>query len=39
MPFPIGNEEPRQIVAAAGLDPDQVDSINGALAAKLFRIV
>jgi aminocarboxymuconate-semialdehyde decarboxylase len=39
MPFPIGDEEPTKIVAAAGLDPDQVASINGTLAAKLFRLV
>ena len=38
MPFPIGDEEPARIVAAAGLKPDQVASINGGLAAKLFRI-
>ena len=38
MPFPIGDHEPRQIVAAAGLKPDQVASINGGLAAKLFRL-
>ena len=38
MPFPIGDEEPMKIVAAAGLKPDQVASINGGLAAKLFRI-
>ena len=38
MPFPIGDHEPRQIVAAAGLKPDQVASIEGGLAAKLFRI-
>ena len=38
MPFPIGDEEPPQIVTAAGLKPDQVASINGGLAAKLFRL-
>ena len=38
MPFPIGDHEPRKIVEAAGLKPDQVASINGGLAAKLFRI-
>jgi aminocarboxymuconate-semialdehyde decarboxylase len=38
MPFPIGDHEPRQILAAAGLKPDQVKSIEGGLAAKLFRI-
>jgi aminocarboxymuconate-semialdehyde decarboxylase len=39
MPFPIGDEDPTKIVAAAGLDADQVASINGGLAAKLFRLV
>lgn len=38
MPFPIGDHEPVKIVSAAGLKPDQVASINGGLAAKLFRI-
>ena len=38
MPFPIGDDEPLKIVAAAGLKPDQVASINGGLAQKLFRI-
>jgi aminocarboxymuconate-semialdehyde decarboxylase len=38
MPFPIGDEEPAKIVAAAGLSPDQVASINGGLAGKLFRL-
>jgi aminocarboxymuconate-semialdehyde decarboxylase len=38
MPFPIGDEAPAKIVAAAGLKPDQVASINGGLAAKLFRL-
>jgi aminocarboxymuconate-semialdehyde decarboxylase len=38
MPFPIGDEEPTRIVAAAGLDPDAVKSINGGLAAKLLRL-
>jgi aminocarboxymuconate-semialdehyde decarboxylase len=38
MPFPIGDEEPFRIVAAAGLKPDQVASISGGLAAKLFRL-
>ena len=38
MPFPIGDDEPTKIVTAAGLKPDQVASINGGLAAKLFRI-
>jgi aminocarboxymuconate-semialdehyde decarboxylase len=38
MPFPIGDDEPTKIIAAAGLEPDQVASINGGLAAKLFRL-
>lgn len=38
MPFPIGDPEPMKIVAEAGLSKIQVDSINGGLAAKLFRI-
>jgi aminocarboxymuconate-semialdehyde decarboxylase len=38
MPFPIGDEEPTKIIAAAGLKPDQVASITGGLAAKLFRL-
>ena len=38
MPFPIGDDEPAKIVAAAGLKPDQVASITGGLAERLFRI-
>jgi aminocarboxymuconate-semialdehyde decarboxylase len=38
MPFPIGDDEPTKIIAAAGLEPDQVASITGGLAAKLFRL-
>ncbi|HXZ47272.1 MAG TPA: amidohydrolase family protein [Pseudolabrys sp.] len=38
MPFPIGDMEPAKIVAAAGLTKAQTDSINGGLAARLFRI-
>jgi aminocarboxymuconate-semialdehyde decarboxylase len=38
MPFPIGEEEPTRIVTEAGLTADQVASINGGLAQKLFRI-
>lgn len=38
MPFPIGDQEPRKMVADAGLKPDQVASINGGLAAKVFRV-
>ena len=38
MPFPIGEDEPMNVVAAAGLKLDQVASINGGLARKVFRI-
>jgi aminocarboxymuconate-semialdehyde decarboxylase len=38
MPFPIGDAEPMRIVAAAGLSKPQTDSINGGLAARLFKI-
>src|SRR5947207_5821581 len=38
MPFPIGDEEPTKIVANAGLNPEQVASINGGLATRLFRL-
>ncbi len=38
MPFPIGDAEPLKIVAAAGLSAAQAASINGGLAARLFRI-
>jgi aminocarboxymuconate-semialdehyde decarboxylase len=38
MPFPIGDLEPMKIVAEAGLTGAQAASINGGLAAKLFRI-
>jgi aminocarboxymuconate-semialdehyde decarboxylase len=38
MPFPIGDSEPMQIVAEAGLSKAQTDSINGGLAARLFKI-
>jgi aminocarboxymuconate-semialdehyde decarboxylase len=38
MPFPIGDEEPTKIIADAGLKPDQVASITGGLAAKVFRL-
>lgn len=38
MPFPIGDTEPMKIVAAAGLAKDAAASINGGLAARLFRI-
>ena len=38
MPFPIGDSEPMKIVAEANLSPAQTASINGALAARLFKI-
>jgi aminocarboxymuconate-semialdehyde decarboxylase len=38
MPFPIGDHEPQKIVADAGLKPHEVASINGGLAAKIFRV-
>jgi aminocarboxymuconate-semialdehyde decarboxylase len=38
MPFPIGDTEPMHIVAVASLTDAQAQSINGGLAAKLFRI-
>jgi aminocarboxymuconate-semialdehyde decarboxylase len=38
MPFPIGDHEPKKIVAAAGLSADQVAAVNGGTAAKLFRL-
>ncbi|HZL61297.1 MAG TPA: amidohydrolase family protein [Pseudolabrys sp.] len=38
MPFPIGDSEPMKIVTEAGLSPAQTASINGALAARLFKI-
>jgi aminocarboxymuconate-semialdehyde decarboxylase len=38
MPFPIGESDPMRIVAEAGLSKAQTDSINGGLAARLFRI-
>src|SRR6476620_10200387 len=38
MPFPIGDTEPMKIVGKAGLSKTQNDSINGGLAARLFRI-
>jgi len=38
MPFPIGDTEPMKIVVEAGLSKTQIDSINGGLAARLFRI-
>ena len=38
MPFPIGDLEPMKIVADAGLNAAQTASINGGLAARLFRL-
>ena len=38
MPFPIGDSEPMKIVAETNLSPAQTASINGALAARLFKI-
>lgn len=38
MPFPIGDMEPMKIVADAGLKDEQATSINGGLAARLFRL-
>jgi aminocarboxymuconate-semialdehyde decarboxylase len=38
MPFPIGDTEPMKIIAKAGLSKTQTGSINGRLAARLFRI-
>jgi aminocarboxymuconate-semialdehyde decarboxylase len=38
MPFPIGDMEPMKIVADAKLSKAQSDSINGGLAARLFRM-
>jgi len=38
MPFPIGDMEPMKIVADAGLSAAQAASVNGGLAARLFRI-
>jgi hypothetical protein len=38
MPFLIGDEEPAKVVPAAGLKPNEVASVTGGLAQKLFRI-
>lgn len=38
MPFPIGDPEPLKVVAAVGLTPAKAASINGELAARLFKI-
>src|SRR5262249_31776090 len=37
-PFPIGDTEPTRIVAAAGLNADQIAAINGGLAGKGFGV-
>ena len=37
-PFPIGDLEPMKVVADAGLNAAQTASINGDLAARLFRL-
>jgi aminocarboxymuconate-semialdehyde decarboxylase len=38
VPFPIGDDEPMDIIRAAKLPPDQTAMINGGAAAKLFRV-
>jgi len=38
MPFPIGDAEPMKIVAEVGVSAEQSASINGGLAARLFRL-
>jgi aminocarboxymuconate-semialdehyde decarboxylase len=38
MPFPIGDTEPMKIVAQVGLSRQQMESINGELAKRLFNI-
>ena len=38
MPFPIGDTEPMKIVAEAGLNSAQTTSVNGGLAARVFKI-
>jgi aminocarboxymuconate-semialdehyde decarboxylase len=38
MPFPIGDHAPMRVVAAAGLAGERAASVNGGLAAKLFRL-
>ncbi len=37
-PFPIGDLEPMKVVSGAELNAAQTASINGGLAAKLFRL-
>lgn len=38
MPFPIGDDKPLEIVKAASFSSEEAKSINGGLAAKLFRV-
>jgi aminocarboxymuconate-semialdehyde decarboxylase len=38
VPFPIGDDEPMEIVSAAGLSASQAAAINGGTASKVFRI-
>jgi len=38
MPFPIGDTEPAKVVTDAGLSKAQTESINGGLAARLFKL-
>jgi len=38
MPFPIGDLEPMRILKQAELKPDQIASIGGDLAVKIFRL-
>lgn len=38
MPFPIGDMEPKKIVAEAGVSAEQSTAINGGLAARLFGV-
>jgi aminocarboxymuconate-semialdehyde decarboxylase len=38
MPFPIGDDKPLEIVKAAGFCESEAKSINGGLAAQIFRI-
>jgi len=37
-PFPIGDLEPRKVVAEAGFSAREIEAIDGGLAARLFRI-
>ena len=38
MPFPIGDDEPMNVINAAGLTPAQASAINGGTAARLFGV-